>query len=306
MPSPVPCPACPATSAVGWSASTAPRSPPGPARWIPPGCPPRCARWATASPATPDARDGSGNARTAACAPGSTATRRWSAGPDPTIRRSGSACSNGSTAPSTNCSTTACPMTAPRIPPSDRTSSAPMPSRTWCSAPASPAPAVDAAFRRGPGRRRWAWDPGALARSLRRPARLDLGRSVRVASHAQRIALRVMHPRCGVPTCTVRFEHTAPHHVRWWDRDHGRTDLGNLEPLYSGHHHDVHDRAWALTVASDRHVEIRLPDGRLLLGPPPRVHHDRLRQRRARRRTGADDTAEANDTAAPSDAEETA
>lgn len=148
------------------------------------------------------------------------------------------------------------------------------------------------AFRRADGERRWQWDAPRLARSLGRPQRLDRARTMRVASRAQRVALRVMHARCDIPGCSVRFEHTSPHHVRWWDRDVGATDLANLGPLCHRHHHDVHDLGWELVLHADRHVEVRLPDGRRIAGLPPRAHHDELRRRRRAARgraTGAPD-----------------
>ena len=76
---------------------------------------------------------------------------------------------------------------------------------------------------------------------------LDTGRSRRLASWKQRLALLVMHPTCGVPDCPVRANHCAPHHVRWW-RHHGRTDLGNLLPVCDRHHHEIHDHGAIVTL----------------------------------------------------------
>jgi hypothetical protein len=76
---------------------------------------------------------------------------------------------------------------------------------------------------------------------------LDAGRSRRLASWKQRMALLVMHPTCGIPDCPVRAKHCAPHHVRWW-RHHGRTDLGNLLPVCDRHHHEIHDHGAIVTL----------------------------------------------------------
>lgn len=128
------------------------------------------------------------------------------------------------------------------------------------------------------GGERWAWDPTMLARSLAHPQWLDLARRARVASRAQRVALRVMHATCIVPDCAVRYEHTEPHHVAWFTRDGGSTDLANLGPLCSCHHHAVHDHGWVLRLGRDRSVEVLLPDGRVLRAGSPRQRHlDRQR-----------------------------
>ena len=67
---------------------------------------------------------------------------------------------------------------------------------------------------------------------LRAPGEMNLGRSTRLASRAQRRALRALYPSCAVPGCCVAFEFTKPHHVHYWE--HGDpTDLDNLVPLWS-------------------------------------------------------------------------
>jgi hypothetical protein len=57
---------------------------------------------------------------------------------------------------------------------------------------------------------------------------LDQGRSRRTASHSQRRALRAMHRGCAHADCTVGFDACRIHHIRWWWRDLGPTDLDNL------------------------------------------------------------------------------
>jgi hypothetical protein len=94
------------------------------------------------------------------------------------------------------------------------------------------------------------------------PGRLDLGRTTRLANRAQRRALRALYPTCAIPDCPVRFDYCDIHHVIWWEAPHfGCTDLGNLLPLCTKHHHAVHDAGWHLTLAPDRNLTICYPDG---------------------------------------------
>ena len=89
---------------------------------------------------------------------------------------------------------------------------------------------------------------------------LDVGRDQRVANRAQRRALRAMHRTCGLAECTVPFEHCQIHHVIAWER-HGPTDLDNLIPLCSRHHHLVHEGGWTLTLHPHRRITLTRPDG---------------------------------------------
>ena len=89
---------------------------------------------------------------------------------------------------------------------------------------------------------------------------LDVGYSQRLATRAQRRALRAMYRHCAHPGCTVSFEQCRIHHVQWWDK-RGRTDLANLLPLCAVHHHLVHEGGWHLTLAPERTITLRRPDG---------------------------------------------
>jgi hypothetical protein len=90
---------------------------------------------------------------------------------------------------------------------------------------------------------------------------LDVGRSRRTVNRAQRRALRSMHRTCAHPDCTVPFSACPIHHVRWWFRDRGPTDIDNLIPLCERHHHLVHEGGWTLTMNPDRVVTWTRPDG---------------------------------------------
>ena len=60
------------------------------------------------------------------------------------------------------------------------------------------------------------------------------------------------------------------HHVWFWEHG-GPTDLDNLLPVCSRHHHAVHDEGWTLKLLPDRALEVTLPDGNTMTtGPPER------------------------------------
>jgi Domain of unknown function (DUF222) len=106
---------------------------------------------------------------------------------------------------------------------------------------------------------------------LHAPGELDLGRTTRLANRAQRRALRAMYATCAIPGCATRFDHCKIHHVKWW-RHGGRTDLCNLLPVCSRHHHLIHDGGWNLYLANDRTLTITLPDATTMTtGPPKRA-----------------------------------
>jgi hypothetical protein len=90
---------------------------------------------------------------------------------------------------------------------------------------------------------------------------LDVGRSERTANRQQRRALRAMHRTCGHPDCTVGFSACRIHHIKFWWKHLGRTDMDNLLPLCERHHHLVHEGGWALSMTPDRVTTWTRPDG---------------------------------------------
>jgi hypothetical protein len=82
---------------------------------------------------------------------------------------------------------------------------------------------------------------------------LDLGRTRRLFSPAQRKALRLRDQRCRGEGCTIPATWTEAHHLQSWHTG-GPTDLVNAILLCSHHHHRAHD---------DRYQIDRLPDGDL-------------------------------------------
>jgi len=89
---------------------------------------------------------------------------------------------------------------------------------------------------------------------------LHVGRTARVATRAQRRALAALHRTCAHPHCSAAFSHCQIHHVVPWEQG-GRTDLDNLIPLCTKHHHLVHEGGWLLELHDDRTITLTRPDG---------------------------------------------
>jgi hypothetical protein len=89
---------------------------------------------------------------------------------------------------------------------------------------------------------------------------LAMGREIRTANRRQRRALRAMYRTCAHPDCDVPFDSCRIHHVIWWEHL-GPTNLDNLLPLCSRHHHLVHEQRWQLTMTPDRVITLHRPDG---------------------------------------------
>ncbi|MGA0878160.1 MAG: DUF222 domain-containing protein [Ilumatobacteraceae bacterium] len=98
---------------------------------------------------------------------------------------------------------------------------------------------------------------------------LDVGRAKRLATAGQRRALEAAHDTCAMPECVVAFHHCQIHHIDYWESG-GPTDFGNLVPLCSRHHHDVHEGGW--TIALD-------PSTRVLAVHPPGKPDERRTRR---------------------------
>jgi hypothetical protein len=74
---------------------------------------------------------------------------------------------------------------------------------------------------------------------------LDVGRAKRLATPAQRAALRVRDRGCVFPGCDRPPQWTQAHHLVPFEAG-GATDLDNLCLLCSHHHHLVHEGGWSL------------------------------------------------------------
>ncbi len=117
---------------------------------------------------------------------------------------------------------------------------------------------------------------------------LNLGRTTRTVSPAQRKALRVRDGGCRFPRCDVPHERTEGHHTIYWANG-GRTDLADLVSLCLRHHHFVHEGGWTVRADGLGGFVFTDPDGRVVddphrhprraaeqlalrvLGPPPRA-----------------------------------
>ena len=69
-----------------------------------------------------------------------------------------------------------------------------------------------------------------------------------------------MYRTCSIRGCDTDFDLCHIHHITSWF-DHGTTDMVNLTPLCSRHHHMVHEGGWNLTMTADRVITLRSPDG---------------------------------------------
>lgn len=75
---------------------------------------------------------------------------------------------------------------------------------------------------------------------------LDWGREKRLFTRAQRLALVERDGGCAM--CGLPPEMTKAHHIRWWQRDHGPTDLANGVLLCETCHHRIHDNGWEVRI----------------------------------------------------------
>jgi hypothetical protein len=93
------------------------------------------------------------------------------------------------------------------------------------------------------------------------------GRARRDPTPTQRRELWRRDRHCRFPGCR-NATFVNPHHIKWWKRDRGRTDLDNLALLCEHHHHLVHSRSWSMS--GDGNGELRFvgPSGRTMTSRP--------------------------------------
>jgi hypothetical protein len=104
---------------------------------------------------------------------------------------------------------------------------------------------------------------------------LDLGRTKRAVSVAQRKALHARDRGCAFPGCSRPPKWCDAHHIRHWSEG-GNTDLGNLILLCRTHHTLVHHSQWRIAMTGGipaffppRHVDpAQRPRQNLLHRPP--------------------------------------
>jgi hypothetical protein len=100
---------------------------------------------------------------------------------------------------------------------------------------------------------------------------IDVGREQRLFTRRQRTALGVRDGGCRFPGCNKPPSWCEAHHIDWWARDRGKTDIRNGMLLCRFHHTFVHEKGWEIIRGAG-------PDGieTLWLKPPARVDPDRV------------------------------
>jgi 5-methylcytosine-specific restriction protein A len=91
---------------------------------------------------------------------------------------------------------------------------------------------------------------------------LDLGRDNRLFSWAQRVALGERDGGCAC--CGLDVRYVEAHHIDWWKRDDGPTDLTNGVLLCPPCHTRIHQDGW----------RIRVAEATVWFTPPPHVDPD--------------------------------
>jgi hypothetical protein len=84
---------------------------------------------------------------------------------------------------------------------------------------------------------------------------LDLGRTRRLFSRAQRKALALRHQRCRKRGCKVKAAWTEAHHLRQPWSEGGNTDLDDGTLLCCYHHHIAHDPRYETRVDPDGEID---------------------------------------------------
>jgi hypothetical protein len=81
---------------------------------------------------------------------------------------------------------------------------------------------------------------------------LDFGHDQRLFTWAQRMALAERDGGCA--KCHAPISHCIAHHIRWWHRDTGPTDITNGVLLCVRCHTSVHRDRWNIDVDNNNHV----------------------------------------------------
>ncbi len=100
---------------------------------------------------------------------------------------------------------------------------------------------------------------------------LAVGRAQRLATPAQRKALRLRDGGCAIGGCTMPAQQCQPHHVREWSLG-GATDLGNMVLLCWAHHRQVDLNRWTITRRDRRWRATPTPRHQWRTRPPADSH----------------------------------
>lgn len=82
---------------------------------------------------------------------------------------------------------------------------------------------------------------------------LDVGRNERLFTWRQRIALAARDGGCIFPNCDRPPAWCEAHHIEFWARDAGRTDIKCGVLLCRHHHMLVHNNGWEITLRDHRY-----------------------------------------------------
>ncbi|MDH2445284.1 DUF222 domain-containing protein [Amnibacterium sp. CER49] len=115
---------------------------------------------------------------------------------------------------------------------------------------------------------------------------LALGRRTRLFSAAQKKALVARDGGCAWPGCTAPGAWCEAHHIRWWNRDGGATDLKNGVLLCSHHHHLIHEPLSRWQIVIHHHERYLVPQ--LWQGDPLPKHRMQRHRRHVRGRPPAE------------------
>jgi hypothetical protein len=100
---------------------------------------------------------------------------------------------------------------------------------------------------------------------------LDVGRARRLATAAQRTALRAMYSTCAEPGCDMPVDECRAHHIVEWDptRRNGNTDLSNLVPVCEQTHSRIHQHGFNVKILGNHERMIwSRPDGTIVYDGP--------------------------------------
>ena len=97
---------------------------------------------------------------------------------------------------------------------------------------------------------------------------LYLGRTTKQLNRRQRRALRYRDGRCcRFPGCRAT-KRINGHHVAWWERDMGPTDIDNLVSLCPFHHRLIHQLEFFVKVDGEGRFVFTRPDGTVIEDAP--------------------------------------
>lgn len=99
---------------------------------------------------------------------------------------------------------------------------------------------------------------------------LDVGRSRRTVTPAQRKALRVRDSGCTFPGCDRPPEWCDAHHINFWSLG-GRTDIAELTLLCRTHHTLIHEGHWRIHLTDPGRFHFITPHGEIIRPEPARA-----------------------------------